>query len=124
MKNRNEPVNLSPRYSPVLERFAYGEVSLDGMHSALSAMFGTPLRQSQTMRWFPLGSIAPEGCILITRGHLECVLARRRQRHISEQGLIDWATMILINEAFSWDSNDKVLTEWINNLTLDFSVED
>ena len=108
----------------VLEQFASGEISLAEMHAALSEISGSLLRENESMRWFSLFQVAPEQCVYITRSHLERMLDRRRSGRISDQELIDWATMITVNDAFYWDWQDEVLAEWINRLTLDFMPED
>jgi len=76
------------------------------------------------MRWFDLDRACPEPCIRITREHLETVLEKRRRKEISEQGLVDWATMILANYAYYWEPEDQVVGHWVNRLSLDLSPEE
>jgi hypothetical protein len=106
----------------ILEGFGRGELSLESLHAELSQIIGRPVRKNPMMRHFGLNGV-PERSIQIMRAHLENVLRRRRSKKMTDQDLIDWATMIMLNDAFYWDWNDDVLAEWINRLHLDFFSE-
>jgi hypothetical protein len=107
----------------LLERFAWGELSLDSMQARLSIMIGRPIRKNPMMRHFGVNGLCAQR-ILITRAHLENILRKRRSKQVSDQDLIDWSTMIMINDVYHWDSNDDPLSEWINRLHLDLFAED
>jgi hypothetical protein len=106
-------------YTAALERFATGELSLDELHHVLTDIVGSPLRVNENMRWFPTNGVSLGLSVQVTRYHLDQILRRRGRRQFSEEALVDWATMIMVNEAFSWDWQDDVLTDWINRLALD-----
>ena len=110
-------------YASALQRFASGEYSLDDLHRVLSHKTCFSLRVNENLHWFSLHAIPLRLPIRVTRAHLEEVLIRVRRRHLCEQALVDWATMIVINDEFVWDAEDQALTEWLNWLTLDFAPE-
>lgn len=56
-------------------------------------------RDLLSMRAFGLTRICPEPRIRITRAHLERVLERKRRKQMSDQDVVDWATMLVINDA-------------------------
>jgi hypothetical protein len=59
----------------------------------------------------------------IDRGDLSCFAERLKQ--ISERQLIDWATMMIINDAFYWAPEDAgVVAEWVDRISLDLVLED
>jgi hypothetical protein len=52
----------------------------------------------------------------IDRGDLSC---------FAERLLIDWATMMIINDAFYWAPEDAdVAAEWVDRISLDLIPED
>jgi len=56
---------------------------------------------------------------------VENALEKRRLKQISEQQLIDWATMIMINDAYYWEREDaEVVGDWVEQLSLDLIPED
>jgi hypothetical protein len=114
----------NPDQLAVIEQFAWGEVSLEAMQATLTEMVGSPMRRNKKMRPFGLNQICPEPRIKITREHLDAVLRKRRSKQMSDQDLIDWSTMITINDVFYWDRNDDVLAESISHFHLDFFPED
>ncbi|HEV2396600.1 MAG TPA: hypothetical protein VGS27_06650 [Candidatus Sulfotelmatobacter sp.] len=65
------------------------------------------------MRHFGVNGIVPERSIQITRVHVDNVLRKRRSKQMSDQDLIDWGTMIVINDVFYWNWKDALLSEWI-----------
>lgn len=102
-----------------LEQFAWGKLPLEQMQAVLSKRLGSPIRQNEKIRAFSLKSICPFSRIHITRAHLESVLAKRRRKEITDQDLVDWATMLMINDAYFWDADDDILAGWINHFHLD-----
>jgi hypothetical protein len=59
----------------------------------------------------------------IDRGDLSCFAERLKQ--ISERQLIDWAAMMIINDAFYWAPEDAdVVAEWVDRISLDLIPED
>jgi hypothetical protein len=41
----------------------------------------------------------------------------------TERQIVDWVTMITINDAYYWQPDDNEVAEWINFLGLDFTPE-
>lgn len=50
-------------------------------------------------------------------------LAKRRENKISEKDLVNWATMLMINDAFFW-KDEEAVGRWVNRLGLDLMPED
>lgn len=104
------------------ESFARCEITVQELAAAARAYLGLPVRRRTALPWFGLGSICPPRSIRITKRHLDRALTRTRRKEITERELVDWATMILINEAFYWTGkNADLIGEWISGLSLDLS---
>ena len=89
----------------VLRRFALFEVGLDQLRRTLSCVFechlelqpvGSSLQRRSASGRFRL----PEPGIVITREHIQNALDRRRFELISERELAEWATILLMNDAY------------------------
>lgn len=111
-KNRQDQIEI-------LNKFAWGEISLDAMHAQLSKIIGRPVRRNPMMRHFGVNGICADRTIRITRAHLENVLCKRRSKRMSDRDLVDWATMLMINDAYYWNWRDSILSEWISRFHLD-----
>jgi len=61
----------------------------------------------------------PEPGIVITREHISNALERRRFGLVSERDLVQWATILLLNDAYVFDPGDEdLIAEWLNDISL------
>jgi hypothetical protein len=61
----------------------------------------------------------PEPGIAITRAHLANALDRKREGRITERDLVNWATLLLLNDAYVLDPGDEdLIAEWLNDISL------
>lgn len=113
----------------VLRRFAWLDASfvelrrtLTGVfefHLELQAVGGALQRRSASGR-FRL----PEPGIVITREHIQNALDRRRFDLISERDLAEWATILLINDAYVLDPADEdLIAEWLNDISANLGAD-
>jgi hypothetical protein len=109
----------------LVESFALCELSLDDLCQKVRDELGSGFRHNEKMRWVNLNQICPTPIVRITRRHVENALAKRRDKQISERHLVDWATMILINDCYFWEGEDAdVVAEWVDSISLDLVPED
>jgi hypothetical protein len=65
----------------------------------------------------------PEPGALVTRKHISEALEKGRERVISQRELIDWATMLLLNDAFQLDPTDEdLIAESLHRISSDFDT--
>ena len=65
----------------------------------------------------------PEPAIAITRAHLATALDKKRQGRITEQDLVNWATLLLLNDAYVLDPGDEdLIAEWLNDISLNLDA--
>jgi hypothetical protein len=113
----------------VLRRFALFEANIEELRSALVGVFefdfnhelqlvgGAPWRRTASGR-FRL----PEPGIVITREHIANALERKRFDLISERHLADWATILLMNDAYVLDPADEdLIAEWLNDISVNLA---
>jgi hypothetical protein len=76
-------------------------------------------------RWLENNFIAPEPGVLITKWHIENALTKKRNREITDERLIEWATMLLMNHGYDFDEKDEdLIAEWLNDISLDLRPMD
>jgi hypothetical protein len=62
--------------------------------------------------------IPPEPGVRITKWHIENALSKKREGKITDGQLIDWATMLLLNQAYEFDENEEeFIAEWLNGVS-------
>jgi len=87
---------------------------------------GAAFNHNEKLPWVTLNQVCPEPKVVrITRKHVENALEKRRLKQISDRQIINWATMIMINDAYYWDREDAdVVGGWVQQLSLDLIPED
>lgn len=105
-----------------LEQFAIFEISLDQLRSCLRNVvkFNFDAEAHGGKRWMENNFIAPEPGVPITRWHLENALTKKRNGDITDEQLIEWATMLLMNHAYEFDQKDEdFIADWLNDISFD-----
>ena len=65
-----------------------------------------------------IGFRVPEPGVIVTRDHIRNAVEMRKLGKVSEQEIIFWATMLLLNDAFEPDPNDQeFVAEWLNEVS-------
>jgi hypothetical protein len=108
----------------VLRRFALFEAGMDELRRTLSAVYdfdlelqtvGGKLQRRSAAGRFRLA----EPGIVITREHIQNALDRRRFELVSERELAEWATILLMNDAYVLDPADEdLIAEWLNDISV------
>lgn len=109
--------HLTAHQQDVLRRFAWFEADMDELRAAMAGIFEFNLQRGHraARTWFRM----PEPAIAITRAHIETALTRKRDGLITERDLVDWATLLLLNDAYVLDPGDEdLIAEWLNDISL------
>jgi hypothetical protein len=108
---------LTAHQQDVLRRFAWMETTVEELRSAMTGVFEFELQRGQraARTWFRM----PEPGIAITRRHIENALNRKREGKIEERDLVNWATLLLLNDAYVLEPGDEdLIAEWLNDISL------
>ena len=117
MKDESELPSLTRNQLEVLRRFALFDMSVEELREALTGVFEFDLQRGQ--RAARTHFKMPEPGIAITRNHISNALDRRRDGKISERDLVEWATVLLLNDAYVLDPGDEdLIAEWLNDISL------
>lgn len=121
MTQRTELPELTIEQMAVLSRFARFEVGLDEVRRALTGVFEFNL--APELRTASTHFRVPEPGIAITRDHISRALEQRRLGLISEKELAQWATMLLLNDAYVPDPNDEdFVADWLNDISFNLDA--
>ncbi len=108
---------LTAHQQEVLRRFSWFDADLEELRLAMVGVFEFDLQRGH--RAARTSFRMPEPAIAITRAHIENALDRKREGKITERDLVDWATLLLLNDAYVLDPGDEALiAEWLNDISL------
>jgi hypothetical protein len=98
------------------EQFARLEVSLDELRNRLGEMLEFDFRPSERrMTWHYR---LPEPRVRVELSHIRNAMDRHGREEISTEQLADWATMLLLNEAYDWEGPDEQeIADLLNDLS-------
>jgi hypothetical protein len=117
---RGDLPTLTLEQLEVLRRFALLQVGVEDVRRSLAGVFEFELTPAQ--RTAATNFRVPEPGVAITRDHVYRALEQKRLGLISEQELVYWATMLLLNDAYELDPKDEdFLAEWLNDIS--FSLD-
>lgn len=108
---------LTALQQQVLRRFAWMDAGVKELRETMAGVFEFELQRGR--RGARTCFRMPEPGIAITRRHLENALTRKREGKISERDLVEWATVLLLNDAYVLDPGDEdMIAEWLNDMSL------
>ncbi len=117
MKKESELPSLTPNQIDVLRRYALFEASIAEVRDAMAGVFDFDLRHAR--RTASAYFRVPEPGIVITREHISNALERKRFDLISEHDLVEWATILLSNDAYILDPGDEdLIADWLNDISV------
>jgi hypothetical protein len=116
---------LTPAQLEVLRRYLEFEAPLEEVRLKLRGILEFNFVAEDGKRFMDCNFPPPKPGIRVTRQHLEAALQRRRDRRISEHELVEWATMLFLNQAYFWEGEDgELIFEWLKNISFDFKPMD
>jgi hypothetical protein len=112
---------LTPEQLETLRRFALLQVGVEDVQRSLAGLFEFELTLER--RTSATKFRVPEPGVVITRDHISRAVEQKRLGLISEQELVYWATMLLLNDAYELDPQDEdFLTEWLNDISFNLDA--
>jgi hypothetical protein len=92
------------------------EASVEEIRRSLAGIFEFDLDSEQ--RTASAHFRVPEPGITVTRDHISRALEQEQQGLLTQRELVEWATMILLNDAYEPDPKDEdFVAEWLNRIS-------
>ena len=116
-RNSEEPRAIRPEERETLARFAELEIPLEEVRLRLGGMLD--INFGPTERRLTSHFLLPEPGIRIEMKHIRKALSKHWKGELTDQELNDWATMLLLNEAYEWSGPDEdEIAEMLNELSM------
>ena len=107
-----------------IEGYAQCELSLEQLCSKIRNLMGKRFIHNEKMRVVNLNQVCPQRAVRITPQHIETLFAKRGHDEITEQAMVDWAHMVIINDAYFWEPEDAdTVGRSVNFLFFDFKPQ-
>jgi hypothetical protein len=118
----SESRRLNAAEVQALGDYADMKVTFEQMRFALRDAMSIEVDGPKRSLVFFFDNSKPE--VVITRRHIERALDMRRARLITEQELSEWASMLLLNDAYDFEAKDEeLIVGWLNDLSYGLADE-
>jgi hypothetical protein len=117
MSNTKEFRHLTPEERETLEQFARLGISLDELQRRLGGMLGFDFGPSE--RRLTSYFLMPQPAVRVELQHIQNAMDKHSRGEITTEQLADWATMLLLNDAYDWEGPDEdKIAGWLNEISL------
>ena len=123
---RSSPRKLTDKEVECLRRFGKFQISLWRLRVCLRSVmkFNFNAKANKGTRSMETKFIVPEPGILITKQDIDNALGKKKRQEITDKQLIEWATMILMNDAYELDPKDEdLIAEWLNAISFNSPLQ-
>jgi hypothetical protein len=99
-----------------LEKFARLEITLEDLANALREILQFDFKESE--RRLSSHFLIPQPGVRIDQEHIRRAMDKHAHEEISTNQLSDWATMLLLNDAYDWEGPDEEeIAAWLNDIS-------
>jgi hypothetical protein len=100
-----------------LEKFARLEISLDDLKVALRKILQFEFKDNE--RRLTSHFVLPQPGVRIDEEDIRRAMNRHTREEISTSQLADWATMLLLNDAYDWQgTKEEEIATWLNEISM------
>jgi hypothetical protein len=108
---------LTKKQRKALEGFAEGKVSLEELRERLSGVLEFDFKDHERKLTSHYGT--PEPGVRIELKHIRAAMDKHARGEITTEQLADWATMLLLNDAYDWEGpEEEQIAEWLNDISM------
>ncbi len=107
---------LTPGERRALQQFAHLEITLGDLRQSLRNVLEFDFTESE--RKLSSHFLVPQPGIRIDQSDIRRAMEKHRREEISTDQLADWATMLLLNEAYDWEGPDEEdIATWLHDIS-------
>jgi hypothetical protein len=112
-----EPKRLTRDQLKALEKFGRLEITLDDLRRALRNIVEFDFGGSE--RRLTSHFLVPQPGVRIKEEDIHHAMGKHAREEISTVQLADWATMLLLNDAYDWEGPDEEeIAKWLNEISM------
>lgn len=99
--------NLSQYQLDCLRRFLRFELPIDVLRKVLAPLVTFTLEGRATQQTVTYSAGIPKDPVKVARADINSAIEKARAGEISQERLQQWASMLLLNDAFDWSGEDE-----------------
>jgi hypothetical protein len=109
--------NLTKKQRKALQGFAEGKISLQELRERLTGVLEFDFKNHERKLTSHYGT--PEPGVRIELKHIRAAMDKHARGEITTEQLADWATMLLLNDAYDWGGpEEEQIAEWLNDMSM------
>ncbi len=108
---------LKRRERRALEQFARLEISLEELQRCLGQMLEVNFAPEE--RRLTSHFLFPQPGVRIELENIQAAMDKHARGEVSTEQLADWATMLLLNDAYDWEGpKEDQIADWLNDISM------
>jgi hypothetical protein len=109
--------SLTRKQRKALEEFAELKISLDELKERLAGVLDFNFKDHERRLEAHYGTPVPG--VRIERKHIQAAMDKHARGGLSTEELADWATMLLLNDAYDWEGpEEEEIAAWLNDISM------
>ena len=109
--------SLTKKHRRALEEYAELKISLEELKKRLAGVLDFNFKDHERRLEAHYGTLVPG--IRIERKHIQAAMDKHARSELSTEELADWATMLLLNDAYDWEGpEEEEIAAWLNDISM------
>jgi len=109
--------SLTRKQRRALEEFAELKISIDELRERLQGVLEFDFRDQERKLTSHYGTPVPG--VRIELETIQAAMDKHARGEISTEQLADWATMLLLNDAYDWEGpKEEQIADWLNDISM------
>lgn len=109
--------SLTRKQRRALEEFAELKISIDELRERLQGVLEFDFREQERKLTSHYGTPVPG--VRVELETIQAAMDKHARGEISTEQLADWATMLLLNDAYDWESpKEEQIADWLNDISM------
>lgn len=114
---KNPVKKFTKAHRRALEEFADLKISLEELRQRLAGVVEFDFRDHERRLDSHYGTPVPG--VRIELKHIRAAMEKQARGEISTEQLADWATMLLLNDAYDWEGpEEEEIAGWLNEISM------
>ena len=109
--------SLTRKQRRALEEFAELKISIDELRERLQGVLEFDFRDQERKLTSHYGTPVPG--VRIELETIQAAMDKHARGEVSTEQLADWATMLLLNDAYDWEGpKEEQIADWLNDISM------
>jgi hypothetical protein len=109
--------SLTRKQRRALEEFAELKISIDELRERLQGVLEFDFKDQERKLTSHYGTPVPG--VRIELENIQAAMDKHARGEISTEQLADWATMLLLNDAYDWEGpKEEQIADWLNDISM------